>query len=275
LSERQLVAGEDLANALSAAEPGLLLRLGPGDFHLRRPVRLRHPIRILGSGSQATRIVANATGLALDARQGASLASLTFHYEADGPGSLFAVRKGHCDVRDCVFLGARQEIREEDLVGGGAILLCGDVSGLIDNCIFKNNQGDAIALVDRAACTIERCRFSENGNGVAYYGGGGTVRANVFESQRNNGVIVYNAGSPMIIANQFSHNRQGVCLFGNAEVIVRDNLAEHNETGISALPNRHAIAVAHRRALGFNDLAPFGPTAFIALAQPGLERGRK
>jgi parallel beta-helix repeat protein len=241
LNEIQLDAGANLANALTAAASGAIVRLGPGEFKLDRRVRLRHIVSIVGAGRDATRIVATTPGLMLDARQGCSLAGLSWVYALLEPGSLLAVRGGQCDIRECEFSGARQEIREDELVGGGAILLSGMVTATIENCIFQDNQGDAISLVDNATACVAGCSFSENGNGVAYYGGSGSVRANTFDKQRNSGVIVYNDGSPSIEGNQFTGNRQGICLFGSSEVHVSNNVAKANDIGISAYANSAGV----------------------------------
>lgn len=145
-----VAAGADLQAALSGAQPGDLIRLGPGE-HQGSLGRLSGPMRISGAGAGVTWVIApeGEDGLVVE---GGAVSLSGLGIISDGPRAALKVLGGEVTAEDVVLAGGavgafvdggRLEAREVDLSGGYGLLVRGGEVRLTEGRARGANAGVA------------------------------------------------------------------------------------------------------------------------------------
>jgi hypothetical protein len=145
-----VAAGADLQAALSAARPGDLIRLGPGE-HQGSLGRLGGPLRIVGAGAGVTWVIApeGEDGLVVE---GGAVSLTDLGILSSGPRAALKVLGGEVSAEGVVLAGGavgafvdggRLEARDVDLSGGYGLLVRSGEVRLADARVRGSNAGVA------------------------------------------------------------------------------------------------------------------------------------
>lgn len=259
-----------IGEAIAAAPPGAVIRLCAGTFR-ESLVMDGKPLRIVGSGGQATVIDAGGAGVGIAIRNTGSEAValegvvVTGGRSADRGGGLICERSA-LNVRDSVFIanqadtaggaifathcsvqitGTRFEKNDAWLAGGAVLLV--DSEGTISGSQFVNNHADDGGAIDveEGFLTVKNCDFRMN---LGLHGGAlrinadGLIENNRFvenRSQWNAGAVWVHMHQPTIRGNTFTGNEAigmeaGAMYLHQSKALVSDNVFENNRSNDDA-----------------------------------------
>ena len=97
-----------LNQSIADAEPGAVIQIAAGDYHLPEPLILAKPVTLVGAGMDQTRILCGASGVVVrfDVAGPYAARNLTFAHDGDEPAAVAVVTAGPFDCRSCRFTGA-------------------------------------------------------------------------------------------------------------------------------------------------------------------------
>jgi parallel beta-helix repeat protein len=247
-----------LAEAVSAAEPGATITLGPGTFDLAGPLDLETAIGIIGAGSDRTTITATSPGhiISFSAEGTLEMRGLTLEYLGDGEADGLVATSGVVDISDVLVAGAA---RGGDGSAGNGFLIGGRVRGTITDCRAEGNGGDGFRFTGRASPTVTSSRASHNGGdgfsttkrastrllhntadgntGDGFYwaeDASGTAEGNTATENGLSGFSTVDRASPALVGNTARGNNLWGFEFDGGSTTVTDNRSiDHGVSGFS------------------------------------------
>jgi parallel beta-helix repeat protein len=239
---------DDLAAIALTAAPGSTLELSAGDHHVDEPVLVVQSLRIVGAGTDETRIVSTADETAISVLEsgGLELADVSVHHEADATSAVLLVLSPRHALRDTRITGARAG---EDGSGGIGVLLMAtprlgptrggaedDLDGRLERVEVSGSEGPGLVVQGTSTPTIVDARLSDNGIcGICYLGNAGGTLADSEVTGNEVGVFVAGSASPEVVGTTIATNTtDGILVEGRARGSFRDNeVVENGERGVT------------------------------------------
>lgn len=219
-----------LEEAIGAAEHGAIIKLGPGTYELARPLRIRKPLRLVGSGMDETEIISEGEEFVVQfyGRGPFNVEDIHFRHKGLLEADVVVVRGGEANFRSCRFSGA---VQQEGTFYRAGLLLRKSTTGLVEGCVAEWNDRIGIRLDDGSDAFL----ISNTCTGNEYYGirvsgsAGGTLRENECTWNGRHGIYVDAAAHPLLESNTCSDNDQCGIAFGDtAEGEARQNECASN-----------------------------------------------
>jgi hypothetical protein len=165
MTTTRLSPGADLAAAVRGGVDGDTLLLEPGRYSVDKRLLIKRSITLAGYAGPAQTILEAKDGGELVKVFGSGstvvIRGLTLRAGvSDGGGAVMVQNDAQALIDDCIFEG-NQAVQ----FGGGAVMGGGQAKLEVVRSIFAGNQaarGGAVALVDKAEGTIDRCTFTGN-----------------------------------------------------------------------------------------------------------------
>ena len=242
----------DLAEIVSKATSGKIIRLKAGTYYLTQTLKITKPLQIVGAGVNCTRII-NISGkeiLEYDCADKLVLTDLVF-FSPISKGIKSASLKiinGILEMKNCA-------IREETEGGFPApALLLEQSQGIIENCYVAGSSGDGICLKNESSFVIKAATVENNAaNGIfvensriwlcecliARNGNNGIeidsrfvceVSRNKCIENQNDGISLKCLSAPKLLENHCSRNSScGIAYRGESGGEAKGNRCEENK----------------------------------------------
>jgi len=223
--------GNNLEDAVRRAQPGAMLSLAAGVYHLDRPLQIDKALTLRGAGMEQTRVTCSGEGYVVRFSGNGLLAAhdLTFAHEGQQWVQVVDVVSGEVNMQGCRFTGGvRTPVKNR---AGNGLWLHGNARGTVVGCDFTGNAGNGIAVTGQAQPTLEAntCRTNE-GSGIRYGGNAnGIARENICAGNLFHGIEVYEQARPTLEANTCQQNdRNGLDYWGMASGTAHENICIEN-----------------------------------------------
>ena len=208
-----------LTQALSAAQSGTVIILGPGIYGAENgeqfPIQLKPGVMVQGNPS--------AQGQGILIRGGGHYLSPTFARQ-----NVAVLGADHAVLTGVTITNPNNR---------GYGLWIESCSPLITGNTFSQNVHDGVAIAGDSAPTVQGNFFQRNGaNGMTIYGTSQPqIQGNLFENT-GFGINIGQDSAPRLLDNRIWDNRAGVIVQGNARPLLRRNVIEYNrQDGLVAL----------------------------------------
>ncbi len=196
------------------------LRLGEAIYRLEAPLMLTKPVRLVGAGTDRTRIVFRGDDYVLGFKGKGRLTAESIAFVHEGPAVAYVVKVSGEEVHltNCSFIGGVWDSVGER--GGCGLLLRGAVRGLITKCVMEGNELHGILVIDHAAPQLTGNEARDNGNCGIYYAGeaGGIARSNFCTGNKLHGISLNGQASPELRGNTCKDNGRVGLFFASRAV---------------------------------------------------------
>lgn len=226
-----------LEEALRDSPPGSTIQLNETTYHLQGQLQIRHSIKLQGRGIRKTTIVGRAEGydLAFGCPGGRFEATdIQFRHEGSNPADVLRIVRGEAVLKRCGFSGG-VAVPDKNGTGDG-LILARDVSAVIQECEFLDNQGCGLSIRDRVRARVEGCQARGNqGSGIHCTSSEKClVTRNVCNGNRAHGIRASESTSVQLEANICQKNqRSGISCADNSAPLVHANDCQEN--GLSGI----------------------------------------
>ena len=233
----------DLADLVASAEPGTVITLDPGDYHLESVLVVDKSLTIEGAGPDRTRLIGRATGavVAFEGDGHFELMNMTVARDG-GSGSIVVIDGGSFVLGHLTISGG---VRTGD-IGGIGLAVGGPATGDLTNSVVTGNAGTGIALFDdarltvaattikgngadgilaqdRAAATIDDSEISDNGRSGVHLTSESiaAIRSSAMSSNSEDGVVLFAQSDARIESTRIIDNGiHGLQIGGEASLVV-------------------------------------------------------
>ena len=246
-----------LITAIAQAQPGDVILLREGSYHLTAPLVIRKSLCLGGEGMEKCRIVSEAEGciISLEGDCEWRVQGITFQHQGTKRAHVMVVNKGAVHLRRCTFTGGivddrddigRYDSDEGDVAqdgGGNGLLLKGTTQAQVTDCGFFENHNNGILVRSRAKAILERnhCRKNER-SGISYDDNAtGVARNNECKDNELSGILVTTEAKVVLEDNLCANQILGIYCWIGAKGEVRNNECSGNGVGIMVASNAQPL----------------------------------
>ncbi|MCA9837545.1 MAG: right-handed parallel beta-helix repeat-containing protein [Trueperaceae bacterium] len=230
---------------IEAAQQGGVYQLAPGSYGLSEPLTISRDFTLIGEDTPRTgfktkiRSTAPLVSLDITGNITVQLEGFSLEYLGETGADVIDIEDANFELRNLEIVGGvySEPEAEGGIFYGSGLYLYGTARGKVENCVFRENEQDAIHMEGEAEVSVKDSSFSDNDGAIALFDSTKASLEGIEVSRSSLSALYAEADASMTIINsRFQQNTEGSAyLLGNAQLSIRDSQFEEEGELYSAI----------------------------------------